>query len=197
MASINLSSTAVKLNNPSSVSYFPILADSNELDKDNKRKAEAQAAKVNSIISSMFDDYAVKTTQGEQTTNYTYRASSYRSQIVDEVKDACYNEFANMSFDFYAIGIKKETMTPVLRLSVDSIVGNILFVGLDDLDKPTQSLASYGFFLLTKNEVVGEQQLSFYATKNVPEKVWHCSVQFVVYGVNKDVSLLEAQEESV
>lgn len=179
------------------MAYFPILADAAELDPNNKKKAKAQSDKVNSIISSMFDDYAVKTTQGEQTTNYTYRASSYRSQIVDNVKDACYNEFANMSFDFYAINIKKDSMTPVLRLSINSIVGNILFVGLDDLDKPTQSLASYGFFILTKNEVVGEQQLSFYATKNVPEKVWHCSVQFIVYGVNKDVSLLEAQEESV
>lgn len=196
MASIQLSSTTVKLNNPATVAYFPILADGAEMDPANKRKAEKQAEKVNSIISSMFDDYAVKTTQGQQNTNYTYRASSYRSQIVDNVKDACYNEFGNMSFDFYAIGIKKETMTPVLRLSINSIVGNILFVGLDDLDKPTQSLASYGFFILTKNEVVGEQQLSFYATKNVPEKIWHCSVQFIVYGVNKDVSLLEEQGET-
>lgn len=197
MSSIKLSSTAVRLNNPKGITYFPLMADGAEMDPNNKAKAKKQAEKVNSMISSMFDDYAVKTTQGEQTTNYTYRASSYRSQIVDDVKDACYNEFANLSFDFYAIGIKKETMTPVLRLSVDSIVGNILFIGLDDLDKPKSSLAQYGFFILTKNEVVGEQQLSFYATSNVPEKVWHCSVQFIVYGVNKDVSLLEAQEETV
>ena len=197
MASIKLSSTSVKLNNPSTVSYFPILADSNELDQNNKKKAKAQADKVNSMISSMFDDYAVKTTQGEQNTNYTYRASSYRSQIVDNVKDACYNEFANLSFDFYAINIKKDSITPVLRLSIDSIVGNMIFVGLDNLSKPTSSLASYGYFVLTRNDVVGEQQLSFYATKNVPEKIWYCSLQFIVYGVNKDVSLLEAQEESV
>lgn len=197
MASIKLSSTSVKLNNPSSVSYFPILADSNELDQNNKKKAKAQADKVNSMISSMFDDYAVKTTQGEQNTNYTYRASSYRSQIVDNVKDACYNEFANLSFDFYAINIKKDSITPLLRLSIESIVGNMIFVGLDNLSKPTSSLASYGYFVLTKNDVVGEQQLSFYATKNVPEKIWYCSLQFIVYGVNKDVSLLEEQAESV
>lgn len=187
----------VKLNNPSSVSYFPILADSNEMDKDQKKKAEAQSSKVNSIISSMFDDYTVKTTQGQQTTNYTYRASSYRSQIVDRVKDACYNEFGNLSFDFYAINIKKETLTPVLRLSVENIIGNIIFVGLDDLDKPSTNLASYGTFILTKNEIANEQQLSFYAYSNVPEKIYHCSLQFIVYNVNKDVSLLDSNAETV
>lgn len=198
MASINLQKTTVSLNNPSNISYYPILADKAHMsDKEDPKKVEAQANKINSIIQNSFDDFTVKTVQGQKTSNYTYRASSYRSAIVDNVKDCCYNEYGNISFDFYAINIKKGSLTPVLRLNIKSIVGNITFVGLDDLNKPQTSLSTYGYFILTKNNIAGENQLSFFATSNVPEKIFHTSCSFIIGEVNQDVAVLgeEKSEE--
>lgn len=191
-----LEKKSVKLTTPTSIDYFPILADKDmSKDTEGEKKSERQSAKINSIIGSMFDDYTVKTVQTEKTTNYTYRSSSYRSQLVENVKDSAYNEFATMSFDLYAIGLKKNELTPILRLNIESIIGEILFIGLDDLDKPTDNLANYGFFMLTSNDIVGEQQLSFYATKTVPEKIFHCSLQFLVYTTTSDVSTVDAEEQ--
>lgn len=175
-----LDDKTVKLSQPDNVSFYPIFADSREMSSGSEKKDEAQANKTNEIIQSMFDDFTVKTTQGQVVTNDTFRASSYRSQIVDEVKDVCYNEFCNMSFDFYAINIKKDSVTPVLKLNIDSILGEVLFLGLDDVDEPTDSLANYGAFILSYNDIANEKQLSFYATQDVPEKVWHCSVQMII-----------------
>lgn len=180
-----LDEKAVKLTEPDNVSFYPVFADSREMSSGSEKKDEAQANKTNEIIQSMFDDFTVKTTQGQINTNDTYRASSYRSQIVDNVKDVCYNEFCNMSFDFYAVNLKKSdkeenNIIPILKLNIDSIVGDVLFLGLDDTEKPTDSLANYGIFIITYNDIANEKQLSFYITKDVPEKVWHCSVQMII-----------------
>lgn len=166
------------LSKPENTSFCPSFVDSREMSSGSDKKDEAQANKTNEIVQSMFDDLTIKTTQGQVNTNDTYRASSYRSQLVDNVKDICYNEFCNMSFDFYTVNIKKESITPVLKLNIDSIIGDVIFVGLDD--DVTESLAKYGIFILTYNDIADEKQLSFYATEDVPEKVWHCSLQMII-----------------
>jgi len=128
----------------------------------------------------MFDDFTVKTTQGKKTLNNTYRASSYRSQLVDNVKDVCYNEFCNISFDFYSSNITAGMVVPVLRLTtIKSILGDIIFTGVDNKTAPTASLARYGFFTITYNDIADEKQLSFVALQNVPEKVWYVSMMFI------------------
>lgn len=176
----------IKLTEPDNVSFYPVFADSREMSSGSEKKDEAQANKTNEIIQSMFDDFTVKTTQGQVNTNDTYRASSYRSQTVDNVKDVCYNEFCNISFDFYAVNLKKGSITPILKLNIDSILGDVLFLGLDDIEKPTDNLANYGVFTLTYNDIADEKQLSFYATEDVPEKVWHCSVQMIINSLIKE-----------
>lgn len=175
-----LDDKTVKLTQPDNVSFYPIFADKRDMVSGSDEKDAAQANKTNEIIQSMFDDFTVKTTQGQITTNDTYRASSYRSQIVDNVKDICYNEFCNMSFDFYSVNIRAESITPVLKLNIDSIIGDVLFVGLDNVDSPTDSLANYGGFIITYNDIADEKQLSFYAVNDVPEKIWHCSIQMII-----------------
>ena len=170
----------IKLSQPEQTSYYPTFVDSREMSSGSDKKDEAQANKTNEIIQSMYDDLTVKVTQGQINTNDTYRASSYRSQIVDNVKDICYNEFCNMSFDFYTVNIKKESITPLLKLNIDSIIGDVMFVGLDDIEKPTESLSKYGVFIITYNDIADEKQLSFYAIEDVPDKVWHCSIQMII-----------------
>lgn len=174
---------------PTQQGGLPILADHKSMEEG--KKGEAQAKKVNEIISSMYDDFTVRTTQRQITTNASYRASSYRSQIVDNVKDACYNQFGNLSFDFYAIGIKKDTVTPILELNVRRMLGNIQFTGVDDKSSPLYNLANYGYFIFTKNEGMDEYQLSFYAESNVPERIWYCSVSFIVAQVGEDTPFIE------
>lgn len=175
-----LNDTNIKLSQPEHTSYYPMFVDSREMSSGSDKKDTAQASKTNEIIQSMYDDLTTKTTQGQINTNDTYRASSYRSQIVDNVKDICYNEFCNMSFDFYSVGLKAKSITPVLKLNIDSIIGDVMFVGLDDIGKPTDTLASYGAFIITYNDIADEKQLSFYAVEDVPDKVWHCSVQMII-----------------
>lgn len=170
----------IKLSQPEHTSYYPMFVDSREMSSGSDKKDTAQASKTNEIIQSMYDDLTTKTTQGQINTNDTYRASSYRSQIVDNVKDICYNEFCNMSFDFYSVNLKAKSITPVLKLSIDSLIGDVIFVGLDDINKPTDTLASYGTFIMTYNDIADEKQLSFYAVEDVPDKVWHCSVQMII-----------------
>lgn len=170
----------IKLSQPESTSYYPTFVDSREMSSGSDKKDEAQANKTNEIIQSMYDDLTVKVTQGQVNTNDTYRASSYRSQLVDNVKDICYNEFCNMSFDFYSVNLKKKSITPVLKLNIDSIIGDVIFVGLDNIDKPTESLAKYGTFIITYNDIADEKQLSFYAAEDVPDKVWYCSIQMII-----------------
>lgn len=152
------------------------------------RKAGAQARKINEIISSMFDDFTVKITQTDKTYNTTYRASSYRSQLVDNVKDVCYNEFCCLSFDFYSVNLERGKVYPVLRLNVDRILGEILFLGIDDENRPTDNLANYGTFVFTYNDIADEKQLSFYALQNVPNKIWHVCCQFINSGDLRDGS---------
>lgn len=168
------------LSQPENTSFYPIFVDSREMSSGSDKKDTAQASKTNEIIQSMYDDLTTKTTQGQINTNDTYRASSYRSQLVDNVKDICYNEFCNMSFDFYSVNLKAKSITPVLKLNIDSIVGGVLFMGLDDIEKPTDNLSNYGTFIMTYNDIADEKQLSFYATEDVPDKVWHCSVQMII-----------------
>lgn len=175
-----LSDKNIKLSQPEHTSYYPMFVDSREMSSGSDKKDTAQASKTNEIIQSMYDDLTTKTTQGQINTNDTYRASSYRGQLVDNVKDICYNEFCNMSFDFYSINLKAKSITPVLKLNIDSIIGGVMFVGLDDIDKPTDTLASYGTFIITYNDIADEKQLSFYAVEDVPDKVWHCSVQMII-----------------
>lgn len=170
----------IKLSQPEHTSYYPMFVDSREMSSGSGKKDTAQASKTNEIIQSMYDDLTTKTTQGQINTNDTYRASSYRSQLVDNVKDVCYNEFCNMSFDFYSVGLKAKSITPVLKLNIDSIVGGVLFMGLDDIEKPTDNLSSYGTFIITYNDIADEKQLSFYAVEDVPDKVWKCSVQMII-----------------
>ena len=171
---------AVKLSQPEYTSYYPMFVDNREMSSGSDKKDTAQASKTNEIIQSMYDDLTTKTTQGQINTNDTYRASSYRSQLVDNVKDICYNEFCNMSFDFYSVGLKAKSITPVLKLNIDSIVGDVLFMGLDDIEKPTDNLSNYGAFIITYNDIADEKQLSFYAVEDVPDKVWKCSVQMII-----------------
>ena len=172
---------SVKLAAPQYVGAYPIFADKNEMQNNNgEAKAEKQANKVNDIIEGMFDDYVVKTTQGQKLLNSTYRVSSYRSQIVDNVKDIAYNEWSCLSFDFYSVNIRQGSITPVLRLNIKSILGEIIFIGVDNETTPTASLGSYGQFMLSHNDIMDEHQLSFYAYTDVPEKVWHCSLQMIV-----------------
>lgn len=83
-----------------------------------------------------------------------------------------------MSFDFYSVNLKKESITPVIKLNIDSIIGDVIFVGLDE--EVTESLAKYGIFIITYNDIADEKQLSFYATEDVPDKVWHCSLQMII-----------------
>lgn len=175
-----LSDKNIRLTQPENVAFYPSFADKKEMSSGYDEKDEAQANKTNEIIQSLFDDLTVKVTQGQINTNDTYRASSYRSQIVDNVKDICYNEFCNMSFDFYAVNIKKESITPLLKLNIDSIIGDVMFVGLDDIEKPTEPLSKYGLFIITYNDIADEKQLSFYAIEDVPDKVWHCSIQMII-----------------
>ena len=175
-----LSDKNIRLTQPEQTSYYPTFVDSREMSSGSDKKDEAQANKTNEIIQAMYDDLTVKVTQGQINTNDTYRASSYRSQIVDNVKDICYNEFCNMSFDFYTVNIKKESITPLLKLNIDSIIGDVMFVGLDDIEKPTESLLKYGVFIITYNDIADEKQLSFYATEDVPDKVWYCSIQMII-----------------
>lgn len=175
-----LSDKNIKLSQPEHTSYYPMFVDSREMSSGSDKKDTAQASKTNEIIQSMYDDLTTKTTQGQINTNDTYRASSYRSQLVDNVKDICYNEFCNMSFDFYSVGLKAKSITPILKLNIDSIIGDVMFVGLDDIEKPTDTLASYGTFIITYNDIADEKQLSFYAVEDVPDKVWRCSVQMII-----------------
>lgn len=175
-----LNDTNIKLSQPEHTSYYPMFVDSREMSSGSDKKDTAQASKTNEIIQSMYDDLTTKTTQGQINTNDTYRASSYRSQLVDNVKDICYNEFCNMSFDFYSVGLKAKSITPVLKLNIDSIVGDVLFMGVDDIEKPTDTLSSYGTFIITYNDIADEKQLSFYAIEDVPDKVWKCSVQMII-----------------
>lgn len=175
-----LDNKTTMLSQPENTSYYPTFVDSREMSSGSDKKDEAQANKTNEIIQSMYDDLTVKVTQGQVNTNDTYRASSYRSQLVDNVKDICYNEFCNMSFDFYSVNLKKESITPVLKLNIDSIIGDVIFVGLNNIDKPTESLAKYGTFIITYNDIADEKQLSFYATEDVPDKVWYCSIQMII-----------------
>lgn len=175
-----LTNKNIILSQPENVAFYPSFADKKEMSSGYDEKDEAQANKTNEIIQSLFDDLTVKVTQGQVNTNDTYRASSYRSQIVDNVKDICYNEFCNMSFDFYSVNLKKESITPVLKLNIDSIIGDVIFIGLDNIDKPTESLAKYGTFIITYNDIADEKQLSFYATEDVPDKVWYCSIQMII-----------------
>lgn len=175
-----LNDTNIKLSQPEHTSYYPMFVDSREMSSGSDKKDTAQASKTNEIIQSMYDDLTTKTTQGQINTNDTYRASSYRSQLVDNVKDICYNEFCNMSFDFYSVGLKSKSITPVLKLNIDSIVGDVLFMGVDDIEKPTDTLSSYGTFIITYNDIADEKQLSFYAIEDVPDKVWKCSVQMII-----------------
>lgn len=178
-----LSDTNIKLSQPENTSYYPMFVDSREMSSGSDKKDTAQANKTNEIIQSMYDDLTTKTTQGQVTINDTYRASSYRSQLVDNVKDICYNEFCNMSFDFYSVNLKKKSITPVIKLNIDSIVGDVIFVGLDD--EVTESLAKYGIFIITYNDIADEKQLSFYATEDVPDKVWHCSIQMIINAITR------------
>ena len=173
-----LDDKTLRLSQPENTSYYPTLVDSREMSSGSDEKDAAQANKTNEIIQSMYDDLTVKTTQGQVNTNDTYRASSYRSQLVDNVKDICYNEFCNMSFDFYSVNLKAKSITPVLKLNIDSIIGDVIFVCLDD--EVTESLAKYGIFIITYNDIADEKQLSFYATEDVPDKVWHCSLQMII-----------------
>lgn len=175
-----LDNTTIEFTKPEQTSFYPIFADKRDMSSGSTKKDAAQANKTNEIIQSMYDDFITKTTQGQVLTNDTYRASSYRSQIVDNVKDICYNEFCNMSFDFYSVNIRAESVTPVLKLNVDSIIGDVLFVGLDSVDSPTDSLANYGGFIITYNDIADEKQLSFYAVSDVPERIWHCSIQMII-----------------
>lgn len=175
-----LDDTNIKLSQPENTSFYPMFVDSREMSSGSDKKDTAQANKTNEIIQSMYDDLTTKTTQGQVTINDTYRASSYRSQLVDNVKDICYNEFCNMSFDFYSVNLKKESITPVIKLNIDSIVGYVLFMGVDDIEKPTDTLSSYGTFIITYNDIADEKQLSFYAIEDVPDKVWKCSVQMII-----------------
>lgn len=171
----------IRLSQPENVAFCPSFADKKEMSSGSDEKDAAQANKTNEIIQSMYDDLVIKTTQGQVNTNDTYRASSYRSQLVDNVKDICYNEFCNMSFDFYSVNLKKESITPVLKLNIDSIIGDVIFVGVDE--GVTESLAKYGIFIITYNDIADEKQLSFYATEDVPDKVWHCSLQMIINAI--------------
>lgn len=175
-----LNDTNIKLSQPEHTSYYPMFVDSREMSSGSDKKDTAQASKTNEIIQSMYDDLTTKTTQGQINTNDTYRASSYRSQLVDNVKDICYNEFCNMSFDFYSVNLKAKSITPILKLNIDSIIGDVMFVGLDDIEKPIDNLSNYGAFIITYNDIADEKQLSFYATEDVPDKVWHCSLQMII-----------------
>ena len=176
----------IRLSQPENVAFCPSFADKKEMSSGSDEKDAAQANKTNEIIQSMYDDLVIKTTQGQINTNDTYRASSYRSQIVDNVKDICYNEFCNMSFDFYSVNLKAKSITPILKLNIDSIIGDVMFVGLADINKPTDTLASYGTFIITYNDIADEKQLSFYAVEDVPDKVWHCSVQMIINAMRKE-----------
>lgn len=175
-----LTNKNIILSQPEQTAFFPMFADKKEMSSGSDNKDVIQANKTNEIVQAMYDDLTVKVTQGQVNTNDTYRASSYRSQLVDNVKDICYNEFCNMSFDFYSVNLKKESITPVLKLNIDSIIGDVIFVGLDNIDKPTESLAKYGAFIITYNDIADEKQLSFYATEDVPDKVWYCSIQMII-----------------
>lgn len=169
---------ANNLNEPlDHINAYPTLVEKKDMYGE---KAVRQAEKVNNIISSMFDDFTVKTTQGKKTINNTYRASSYRSQLVDNVKDVCYNEYCTLSFDFYSSNITRGMVVPVLRLdNIKSILGDIMFTGIDSKTSPTSSLANYGFFTITYNDIADERQLSFVALTDVPEKIWYVSLMFI------------------
>lgn len=176
----------------------PLLADgaSYSDSPEDRRDANRKAKKVNAIITSMYDDFKVKTSQKRITKNSTYRCSSYKSELLSHVHDVCYNEFANVSFVMSTRNVKKDAVIPLLRMNkATGVVGSISFMGLNSVDAPTDSLANYGAFIITRNEIIKETQLSYYATADTPDMDWYCSLQFVLYDNNGEINDLSTIQE--
>ena len=179
----------------------PLLADGASLTDSpkDKIKADRQAKKVNEIITSMYDDFKLQVTQKQKRKNTTFRCSSYKSELLSSVKDVCYNEFANISFTLATRNIAKDAIIPLLRLDkCNGVVGSIQFMGMDDADAPMDSLANYGVFIITRNEIIKETQLSYYATADTPNKDWKCSLQFIMYdeaGELSDLSVIQVAKK--
>lgn len=165
--------------------------------KENATKKEkAQANKINSIISVMNDNFIAKTNQEEITVNSSYKLSKERSLYIDRNRDLCYNEFANVSFDLYTPSVKKGQIIPLLKVECSGMIGDIIFAGFNDYNTPTEALAAYAQFIFTKNEQANENQISLYAYKDIPSYKWHCSLQFIVDGVNEDIEVVEMEKSS-
>lgn len=145
---------------------------------DKTKMTEAQADKTNTIIQSMYNQFVSKTTQPEITRIDSWQVTKRANSNVGEYHDMCYDQFCTLSFYFNSTGYTPSDRPVVFVIKPGYILSDISFVGVDDLNAPTDYLNNYGYFLFTYNDVMKEYFISFQPYADCPSKSWLVSMSF-------------------
>lgn len=151
---------------------LPIYVGKQETDKPR------QAEEINGIIQNMSNEYFDKTTQRRETQSIPYQIILKISAFARDVIDYCFLNRNTISFVFNTSGISAGETWPIFSIKRGTSNGEIQFLGLDSLGDFTDILNNYGYFTYTYNTLANEQQISFRAYEDCPNKIWRVFMNF-------------------
>lgn len=143
-----------------------------------------QKDEINKIIQNSYNEYRAKIIQpqGEPILPHNIVKKTTVSRVA-ELVDLGWASWNTLSFVLNTTGMKaynryEQNAYPLFSIKKGSPIGSIVFFGSDSYKDINDLLNSYGYLDYTFNALANEQQISWFAYDDMPDKNWIVYVNF-------------------
>lgn len=142
-----------------------------------KEDVEGQAEKINEIVQGAYDEFLSKTMQVESDSIKPHNLVKQHSVYVANLVDIGWGASNTLSFILNTTGMeayddRRKNAYPLFNIKKGTAIGELCFFGVDDYSSIEDLLNSYGYLAYTYNELADEQQISWIAYEDMPDKNW-------------------------
>lgn len=143
---------------------------------------DGQAEKINEVIQNGFNEYMAKIQQPESPPISPHNLVKKTSAYIANLIDIGWGAMNTLSFVMNTTGMKAydtfaKNAYPLFSIKRGSPIGEIVYFGTDDYTTIGDILNSYGYITYTYNSLANEQQISWIAYDDMPDKNWYVYAQ--------------------